>query len=213
MVIAMIGPMSSRAPMSAASIRDLPWRTCRSTFSTTTIASSTTRPTDSTIARMVSRFKLKPSANMTIAAPMSETGIATSGTSAVRIEPMNRNTAKPTISDRLAERLGDLFQGVPHEHRPVPHEAHLDVLRQRGPQALHRLAQAVRDLDLVHAGHRPHAEVDALVLVVLRDQVGFLGAELNARHVAQAHDGAPALRDDQACELVRRSAGPCSPAG
>ncbi len=34
---------------------------------------------------------------MTIAAPTSETGIATSGTSAVRIEPMNRNTAKPTI--------------------------------------------------------------------------------------------------------------------
>ena len=96
-VIAMIGPTSSRAPTSAASTRVLPRRTCRSTFSTTTIASSTTRPTDSTIARMVSRFRLKPAANITIAAPIRETGMATSGTSAVRTEPMNRNTTRATI--------------------------------------------------------------------------------------------------------------------
>ena len=79
-------------------MRDLPSRTCRSTFSTTTIASSTTRPTDSTMARIVSRLRLKPEASMTIAAPNSETGIATSGTSAVRTEPMNRNTTMATIS-------------------------------------------------------------------------------------------------------------------
>ena len=35
---------------------------------------------------------------MTMAAPNSETGIATSGTSAVRTEPMNRNTTMATIS-------------------------------------------------------------------------------------------------------------------
>ena len=34
---------------------------------------------------------------MTIPAPISETGIATSGTSAVRTEPMNRKTTRPTI--------------------------------------------------------------------------------------------------------------------
>ena len=93
----MMGPTSSRAPTSAAWIRVLPSRTCRSTFSTTTIASSTTNPTDSTIARMVSRLRLNPKAYMTIAAPTSDTGIATSGTSAVRIEPMNRNTTRPTM--------------------------------------------------------------------------------------------------------------------
>ena len=47
---------------------------------------------------MVSRFRLKPNASMTIAAPTSETGMATNGTSAVRTEPMNRNTTSPTIS-------------------------------------------------------------------------------------------------------------------
>ena len=34
---------------------------------------------------------------MIIATPTSDTGIATSGTSAVRTEPMKRNTTKPTI--------------------------------------------------------------------------------------------------------------------
>jgi len=46
---------------------------------------------------MVRRFRLKPKAYMTIAAPTSDTGIATSGTNAVRIDPMNRNTTRPTI--------------------------------------------------------------------------------------------------------------------
>src|SRR5712691_3838038 len=97
MVIAMIGPTSSRAPTSAASSRVLPSRTWRSTFSTTTIASSTTRPTESTIARIVRRFRLNPNAIMTTPAPIRETGMATSGTSAVRIEPRNRNTTIPTM--------------------------------------------------------------------------------------------------------------------
>ena len=95
--MAKIGPTNSRAAISAAWIRVRPRRTWRSTFSTTTIASSTTKPTASTMARIVSRFKLKPAAYITIAAPTSESGIATSGTSAVRIEPKNRNTTRPTI--------------------------------------------------------------------------------------------------------------------
>ena len=49
------------------------------------------------MARIVSRFRLKPSASITMAAPTSETGIATSGTSAVRTEPMNKNTTNATI--------------------------------------------------------------------------------------------------------------------
>ena len=97
-VMARIGPISSRAPMIAAWMRDLPSRTWRSTFSTTTIASSTTRPTDSTMARIVRRFRLKPNAYMKIAAPTREIGMATSGTSAVRTEPMNRNTTRATIA-------------------------------------------------------------------------------------------------------------------
>ena len=61
------------------------------------MASSTTRPTDSTMASIVSRFRLNPKAYITRPAPTSETGIASSGTRAVRTEPMNRNTTRPTI--------------------------------------------------------------------------------------------------------------------
>jgi hypothetical protein len=61
------------------------------------MASSTTRPTERTIASKVRRFRLNPKASMKSAAPISETGIATRGTSAVRTEPRKRNTTRPTI--------------------------------------------------------------------------------------------------------------------
>ena len=97
MVIAMIGPSGSRAAIWAASMRDCPSRTCRSTFSTTTMASSTTSPTDNTMARSVRRLRLKPNTAMNNAAPINDTGIATSGTRAVRTDPMNRKTTTATI--------------------------------------------------------------------------------------------------------------------
>ena len=58
--MAMTGPAISRAPISAAWIGDLPSSMCRKTFSTTTMASSTTRPMASTIASSVRRLMLKP---------------------------------------------------------------------------------------------------------------------------------------------------------
>ena len=58
--MATIGPTSSRAAWIAASRGRLPsWR-WRSTFSTITIASSTTSPTESTIASRVSRLIVNP---------------------------------------------------------------------------------------------------------------------------------------------------------
>ena len=62
----------------------------RSTFSTITIASSTTRPTDSTMASRVSRLMVKPAASIRATAPSSEMGIATTGMSTERKEPRNR---------------------------------------------------------------------------------------------------------------------------
>ena len=46
-----------------------------------------------------------------------------------------------------------------------------------------------------------------LLFAVLRDPVGFLGSELDARHVGEAHDRAAPFGDDQFLELVpeRRS--------
>ena len=97
MVMAMTGPTSSRAPISAAWYGVRPSRMWRSTFSTTTIASSTTRPTDSTMASSVSRFSVKPNACIRNTPPISDTGMATTGTSAERSDPRNRKITSMTI--------------------------------------------------------------------------------------------------------------------
>ena len=96
-VMAMIGPISSRAALIAASNGLSPsWR-CRSTFSTMTIASSTTRPTESTIARSVRRLIVNPAMSIRKTAPTSEIGIATTGIRTARNEPRKRKITMTTI--------------------------------------------------------------------------------------------------------------------
>jgi hypothetical protein len=96
--MAMIGVKSWRVLTSAACTRPIPFCMWRETFSTTTIASSTTMPTDSTMASRVSRFREKPMASIVAAAPISEIGMVTRGTRALRQDPRKRNTMRPTMS-------------------------------------------------------------------------------------------------------------------
>ena len=67
-------------------------------FSTTTIASSTTRPIASTIASSVSRLMVKPITSMRKHAPTRESGIATSGMMTERAEPRNRKITTITMA-------------------------------------------------------------------------------------------------------------------
>ena len=62
------------------------------------MASSTTRPTESTMANSVSRFTVKPNTCIKNTAPMSDTGMATTGTSTVRSVPKKRKMTTMTIS-------------------------------------------------------------------------------------------------------------------
>lgn len=62
----------------------------RSTFSTTTMASSTTSPMASTIASRVSRLTLKPKASISAAAPSIDRGMVATGISTLRSEPRQR---------------------------------------------------------------------------------------------------------------------------
>jgi hypothetical protein len=59
-------------------------------FSTTTIASSTTRPMHSTTASSVSRLIVKPNAHSAANAVTRQTGIVTAGIRAERTLPRNR---------------------------------------------------------------------------------------------------------------------------
>jgi hypothetical protein len=98
MVMAMIGPPSSRAACSAAFKGVTPSFRCRSTFSTTMMASSTTSPIASTSASRVSRLMEYPNASMMKKAPTSDSGMATTGTSTARGLPRNRKITTVTIT-------------------------------------------------------------------------------------------------------------------
>jgi hypothetical protein len=83
-VMPMIGPKSSLIAWIAASCPFMPRSMLREAFSTTTMASSTTMPIESTIANSVEKFTVKPSAHMAANAPMIVTGTVVAGTSMAR---------------------------------------------------------------------------------------------------------------------------------
>src|SRR5215212_9082220 len=72
----------------------------RSTFSTTTIASSTTMPIASTIPNSDRLFSENPNAFMNANVPMSDTGIAISGTTDAR--QLCRNTSTTITTSAIA---------------------------------------------------------------------------------------------------------------
>ncbi len=83
-VVAMIGPMTSVIALRAAASGRNPASSWRSTFSTTTMASSTTRPMANTMPSMLSVLSEKPISCMTTNVAISDTGIAMLGMSVVR---------------------------------------------------------------------------------------------------------------------------------
>ena len=87
----------------AASGADRPSRSLRSTFSTTTIASSTTMPTASTSPNSVSMLMEKPRPCITAKVPMSDTGMATSGMIVAR--HVCRNSSTTTTTSKTASMI------------------------------------------------------------------------------------------------------------
>ena len=66
-------------------------------FSSTTMASSTTRPAATTSAMMLRLLSEKPASQMTAKVPISETGITATGMSAVRSRATKSHTTAATI--------------------------------------------------------------------------------------------------------------------
>src|SRR5262249_1344917 len=77
--IAINAPPTSSIVRCAASAGDMPSRMLRSTFSTTTIASSTTMPTANTSPNRARLLTDMPAAARIVKVPISETGIAMTG--------------------------------------------------------------------------------------------------------------------------------------
>ena len=95
-VVAMIGPVTSRIAATTAATGDNPCSSCRSTFSTTTMASSTTNPIASTMPSMLTVLSEKPRASITASVAISETGMAMAGMTVLRQLCRNRNTTAMT---------------------------------------------------------------------------------------------------------------------
>ena len=93
---------TSRAPSSAAWRRAAPCSRWRVMFSSTTMASSTTKPVATVSAISVRLFRLKPSAYMAAKVPSSDTTVATAGISAARSVRRNRPTTAITSSTATA---------------------------------------------------------------------------------------------------------------
>ena len=104
--------MTARADLVHGLVRGVARRSCpaamlRSTFSTTTIASSTTMPMASTRPNRVRLLSEKPNAAITAKVPISETGMATIGMSAVRQDCRKTMTTSDDEQQRLEQRLVD----------------------------------------------------------------------------------------------------------
>ena len=96
--IAMIGLVTSVIACFAASMGRKPFAMLRSTFSTTTIASSTTMPIASTRPNSDSAFSEKPSRCIAASVPTSDTGTAASGMIDARHVRKNSTTTSTTSS-------------------------------------------------------------------------------------------------------------------
>ncbi len=87
---------TSLAPRIAASSRGMPASRCRETFSSTTIASSTTKPVEIVSAISDRLSRLKPARYITPNVPMIEVGTATLGIAAARTLRRKANTTRIT---------------------------------------------------------------------------------------------------------------------
>ncbi len=94
--MAMTAPVTSSIALRAASRGDRPAAMWRSTFSTTTIASSTTMPIASTRPNSDSMLSEKPNAAMAAKVPISDTGIANTGINVARHDCRNSSTTRTT---------------------------------------------------------------------------------------------------------------------
>ena len=94
--MATTGPVTSSIALYAASLGESPFSSHRSTFSTTTMASSTTIPIASTRPNREMLLTVNPRASMTANVPRMATGTATIGMMVARQLCRNSSTTRAT---------------------------------------------------------------------------------------------------------------------
>ena len=143
---------TSRAPRSAASTRFMPASMWRLVFSSTTMASSTTKPVATVSAIRLRLLRLKPSRYITPKVPSSDTTVATAGTMVARALRRNRPTTSTTSTTEIISVTSISRSEARMELVRSDATCDVDVLRQLRAQLGQQLAHAVDGLDDVGAG-------------------------------------------------------------
>ncbi len=182
----------------------MPFSMWRDVFSSTTIASSTTKPVAMVSAISVKLLIEKPARYITPNVPTSETGTATLGISVARPSRRNTNTTRITSTTEIGERAPDVAQRRADRRRALHRRRQRDRAGNRRAQRRQQRRYAVDRLDDVRVGlavddheHRRLAVGHAGVAQVLH-RVDDLG------DVGQLHRAAVAVGDDERQVLGRR---------
>ena len=147
----MVKPIS-REPFSAASNGRMPPSMWRTMFSSMTMASSTTKPTDSVSASSVMLLMEKPKAYIAAQVPTSDTGTASAGMMVAETLRRNRKITMMTSADRDRQRFLHVVDRLADRDRAVEQRLHLDRRRHLRAHCRQLVAHHVDDLDGVGVG-------------------------------------------------------------
>lgn len=124
---------------------------CRSTASTTMMASSTTKPIANTNPNRVRRLMLKPSIAKTPTLPINDTGTAAIGMIVARNVPRNRYTMTSTSTSAMKNVFITSVMDLVHIERGVERDGVLHPRWDRGLQAAYHLPDLLYGLQRVAA--------------------------------------------------------------
>ena len=206
--VAMTAPPISRIARAVASngllLSSTMWRTM---FSSTTIASSTTKPVASVRPKSVSVLIEKPSSFITANVPISETGIVIDGIKRAVPVLQEDEDDQDDEQDRDQQRDDDFLDRGPHEVGRIEGDLVGVAGRHRLRDLRHRRPHVFRDLKRVGGRLAFDRQHDRRLAVVARRGHVVLRAELDLGDVAEAQVAAIGLRrDDDLLELFGRSA-------
>ena len=166
-----------------------------STASTTTIASSTTRPIASTRPNSDSVLIEKPSSGKTMNVPISDTGTAISGISVARQFCRNRKTTRTTSTIASTRVIEDLADALRHGAGGVERELYSRSVGEALAQLVHlRCGRPRATSSAFEPGAWKTRDGAARLAVDAADLLVVQRAELDARDVAQPDHRAVRVR-------------------